>query len=100
MGLAQAPEGDADSAGGSRGTLGSEERAGEARGERVFTGGGAREEGFVDEEGDLRRIVVQELPGAMAQQAGQLIVLSALEERRSLKAGDGESVEGEGGWWW
>ena len=96
-GLARAPEGDADSAGESEEALGSAEREGEARGERVFEGGGAREEGLVDEEGDLRRIVVQESPGAMAQQAGQLIVLSALEKERSLKAGDGESVESEGG---
>ena len=56
-----------------------------------------KEEDFVDEEGDLRRIVVQESPGAMAQQAGQLIVLSALEKDGSLKAGDSESVESEGG---
>ena len=70
-GLARTPEGDADSAEGSRETLGSEERAGEARGEGVFMGGGAWEEGFVDEEGDLRRIVIQESPGAMAQQTGQ-----------------------------
>ena len=80
--------------------MGSEERGGEARGERTFEGGGAREEDFVDEEGDLRCIVVQESPGAMAQQAGQLEVLSALEKDGSLKAGDGESVESEGGWWW
>ena len=80
--------------------MGSDEREGEARGERVFEGGGAREEDFVDEEGDLRRIVVQESPGAMAQQAGQMRVLSALGRDGSLKAGDGESVESEGGWWW
>ena len=97
MGLARAPEGDADSARGGRGALGNEEREGEARGERIFGGGGTREGDFVDEEGDLRRIVIQESPGAMAQQAGQLIVLSALRRDGSLKAEEGESVKSEGG---
>ena len=99
-GLARAPEGDVDSAGGSEEALGSAEREGEARGERIFEGGGAREEGLVDEEGDLRRIVVQESPGAIAQRAGQMEVLSALGKGGSLKAGTGGSVEREGGWWW
>ena len=51
------------------------------------------------EEGDLHRIVVQFLPGAMLDRLDNDSVLSTQKKREIARAEGGRDVESEGGWW-